>query len=152
MLDGDKRQGGARTGSLLISSFFVVAGIVVLWDTQSYSDSDSQVFPQTVAIVLIICATISLLTSWLKGESEGGFGEGIWWRRVLLVASLLLACFLMPYIGFLLAGIVAFAGGLIAAMHDRWTITKALLYGGSGLVVMTAFYTLFRYVLLVPLP
>ncbi len=141
-----------KTGSLLISAFFVFAGIVTLWDTQNYTDSDSQVFPQTVSIVLIVCATISLVMTLLKGEEDSGFGDGIWWRRALLIASLLIACFLMPYVGFLLSGIVAFAGGLIAAMHDRWSGKTGLIYGLSGLVVMSAFYALFRYVLLVPLP
>jgi len=141
-----------KIGSLIISTFFVFAGIVTLWDTQKYSDADSQVFPQTVAIILIICATLSLLQTLLQEEVGLGFGTGIWWRRVLLVLALLAACFLMPYIGFLLAGSVAFAGGLIAAMHDRWSLSTAAIFSLSGLVVMSAFYSLFRYVLLVPLP
>lgn len=142
----------SKTGSLLISAFFVFAGIVTLWDAQSYTDIDSQVFPQTVAIVLIICASISFVTAFIQGDESEGFGTGTWWRRVLLIVSMLIACTAMPYIGFLLAGIVSFIGGLIAAMHDKWTIKSALIYGLSGLVIMSAFYTLFRFVLLVPLP
>lgn len=141
-----------KTGSLLISAFFVIAGIITLWDTQKYTDADSQVFPQAVAIVLIICATLTIVVTLLRNDDTGGFGNGIWWRRCLLVASLLLACFLMPHVGFLLSGAVAFAGGLIAAMHDRWTLKNGLTYSLSGLVVMSAFYSLFKYALLVPLP
>lgn len=141
-----------RTGSLVLSAFFVLAGVVTLWDTQSYSDADSQVFPQAVAIAMIVFAGMTLVMTFLRGGDGGGFGEGIWWRRVLLIVSLFAACFLMPIVGFLVAGTVAFAGGMIAAMHDDWTPKAAILYSLSGLAVMSAFYVLFRYVLLVPLP
>lgn len=142
----------SKIGSLLISAFFVCAGVITLWDTQKYTDIDSQVFPRTVAIVLVICALIAFITTMIKGDESEGFGQGTWWRRLLLVASLLIACALMPQIGFLWAGIVSFVGGLIAAMHDKWTVKAALIYGLSGLVIMSAFYALFKFVLLVPLP
>ncbi|MEN0041504.1 MAG: tripartite tricarboxylate transporter TctB family protein [Pseudomonadota bacterium] len=153
MSDASKSgPGSGKLGTLIASAFFIFAGVVTLWDTQSYTDRDSQVFPQTVAIVLIICATCALVMTLLKGDESQGFSTGVWWRRVLLVMSLLVACFAMPYVGFLAAGVLAFVGGLIAAMHDRWTAKAALIYGLSELAVMTAFYTVFRYVLLVPLP
>lgn len=142
----------SKIGSLLISAFFVFAGVITLWDTQKYTDIDSQVFPRTVAIVLVICALIAFITTMIKGDESEGFGQGTWWRRLLLVASLLVACALMPQIGFLWAGIVSFVGGLIAAMHDKWAVKAALIYGLSGLVIMSAFYALFKFVLLVPLP
>ena len=139
-------------GSLIVSALFIVAGLVTLYDTTSYSDVDSKVFPRAVAIILIICAAISLITTFLKSSSEEGFGQGIWWRRVLLIITMLLACFAMPYVGFLAAGAIAFCGGLIAAMHDNWSGRTMLLYGGIGVLIMVVFYTLFRYLLHVPLP
>ncbi len=145
-----KSQG--QIGSLLTSAFFVLAGVVTLYDTTGYSDRDSQVFPQTVAILLIITAGLSFIFRFLKPSDEGGFGTGVWWRRCLLIATMLLACFAMPYVGFLPAGAVAFAGGLIAAMHDDWSKSTILLYWGSGALIMVAFYALFKFVLLVPLP
>ena len=54
-----KSQG--QFGSLLVSILFIVVGLITLYDTTSYSDRDSQVFPQTVAIILIITAGISLV-------------------------------------------------------------------------------------------
>ncbi|MEP1425111.1 MAG: tripartite tricarboxylate transporter TctB family protein [Paracoccaceae bacterium] len=145
-----KSQG--QIGSLLTSAFFVVAGVVTLYDTTGYTDRDSQVFPMTVAILLIITAGISFITRFLKPSDEGGFGTGIWWRRVLLIVTMLLACFAMPHVGFLPAGAIAFAGGLIAAMHDDWSKSTILLYWGAGAVIMLAFFALFKFVLLVPLP
>lgn len=145
-----KSQG--QIGSLLTSAFFVLAGVVTLYDTTGYSDRDSQVFPQTVAIILILTAGISFIARFLRPSDEGGFGTGVWWRRCLLIVTMLLSCLAMPYVGFLPAGAIAFAGGLIAAMHDNWSKSTALLYWGAGAVIMVAFFALFKFVLLVPLP
>ncbi len=141
-----------QMGSLIISAMFVLAGVVTLYDTLSYTDRDSKVFPQTVAIILIICASVSFIMRFIKPTDEGGFGQGIWWRRVLLISTMVLTCIAMPYVGFLPAGVIAFAGGLIAAMHDRWSLSNILLYWGSGGFIMVLFYTLFKFVLHVPLP
>ncbi len=139
-------------GALLASGFFVAAGFVTLYDASRYTDIDSKVFPQTIAIVMIIAATISFITSFLRPSGESGFGEGTWWRRLLLVATMLIASAVMPMVGFLPAGAIAFVGGLIAAMHDRWTRNNFILYWGAGAVIMGAFYSLFKFALLVPLP
>lgn len=145
-----KSQG--HIGSMIVSALFVLVGIVTLYDTTSYTDRDSQVFPQTVAIILIITAAISFITRFLKPTDDGGFGRGIWWRRVFLIITMFLTCFAIPIVGFLAAGVIAFAGGLIAAMHDKWTAKTAVLYWGSGAVIMVAFFTLFKFILHVPLP
>lgn len=141
-----------QLGSLLVSAFFMLAGVVTLYDTTGYTDRDSQVFPQTVAIILLVTATISFVTRLLRPTSEGGFGTGIWWRRLLLLGALFLTCFLIPKIGFLAAGLIAFSGGLCAAMHDRWTKKNVILYFGSGATLIVGFYALFKFALYVPLP
>lgn len=141
-----------QIGSLIVSAVFVLVGFVTLYDTTSYTDRDSQVFPQTVAIILIISAGISFVTRFLKPSDEGGFGRGIWWRRVLLIVAMFITCIAMPIIGFLASGAIAFVGGLIAAMHDKWDGRTIMLYCGSGAIVMIAFYSLFKFFLHVPLP
>ena len=145
-------KSGGQIGSLLASLFFICAGLITLYDTTSYTDRDSQVFPQTVAIILVVTATVSFIARFLKPSDEGGFGTGIWWRRVLLIMAMFLMCFLIPKIGFLPAGAVAFSGGLIAAMHECWRAKTLILYPVSGAVVITASYVLFKFVLYVPLP
>mgnify|MGYP001363101538 CR=1 FL=1 len=81
MQENHKIIGEGQIGSLLVSLFFIFAGLVTLYDTTAYTDRDSQVFPQTVAIILVVTATISLIARFLKPSLEGGFGTGIWWRR-----------------------------------------------------------------------
>lgn len=141
-----------QLGSLIISALFVVAGVVTLYDTLGYTDRDSQVFPQTVAIILIVCAAFTFIVRFLNPSDEGGFGRGSWWRRILLIVTMFLTCIAMPIAGFLPAGVIAFAGGLIAAMHNRWSVSNVFIYWGAGAVIMVAFYTLFKFVLHVPLP
>ena len=146
----DETQGSI--GSFIVSAFFIIVGIVTLYDTMSYSDIDSKVFPRASAIVLIICASASLIYGFIKPTAEEGFGHGSWWRRALLVFTMLMSCLAMPYMGFLAASVIAFIGGLIAAMHDQWTKKKLFIYWGSGALIMIAFYVLFKIVLQVPLP
>ncbi len=141
-----------QIGSLLISSFFVLTGVIALWDTTNYTDRDSQVFPQTVAVILIVTALASVVMRLVRPSNRGGFGEGIWWRRILIVAAMFGTAFAIPVIGFLGAGMLTFAGGLVAAMHDRWTARTAGLYLGSAMLIMIGFFSLFKYVLHVPLP
>lgn len=152
MTQASESKSQGQLGSLLVSSLLILVGVLTLWDSGSYTDRDSQVFPQTVAIILIVTASISLVMRLLKPSTEGGFGDGIWWRRVTLILTMFLTCFLMTKIGFVLAATFAFAGGLISAMHDRWTLTKIILYASSGMLIMLAFYALFKFVLYVPLP
>jgi len=104
------------------------------------------------AVILIICAATSFVTRFLKPSNEDGFKDGSWIRRALLIVTMFLTCFAMPIVGFLPAASVAFVGGLLAAMHDRWTIVNVLLYWISGAIVIVAFFALFKFVLHVPLP
>jgi putative tricarboxylic transport membrane protein len=139
-------------GSLLASTFFVLLGVIIIYDTTSYSDFDSKVFPRACAVVLIVFSILAIARDFFKQTSSEGFGRGSWWRRILLVVTMLIACFVMPYVSFLPAGAIAFVGGLIAAMHDQWSKRTLALYWGSGLIIIIAFYVIFRHVLHVPLP
>ncbi|MGQ7844330.1 tripartite tricarboxylate transporter TctB family protein [Granulosicoccus sp. 3-233] len=146
------KEATGRLGSLIVSAFFVIAGVVTLYDTLSYSDMDSKVFPRAAAIVLIVCAMLSIVGNLLRPVSEPGFGQGAWWRRILLVLSMLAACLAMPLVGFLPAGFIAFGGSLFASMHERWSARAAIVFLLSSLMIMVGFYALFRFVLHVPLP
>lgn len=138
-------------GSIVIALFFVFVAVITLYDTTQYSDTDSKVFPRACAIVLLIFSLLTVIWELIKPSKVDGFGEGHWWRRVFLVVTMLIACIAMPYITFVPAGGIAFVGGLIAAMHDRWSPRTFVVYWGSGLVIIVTFYSIFKYVLHVPL-
>lgn len=139
-------------GTLVIAGLFVAIGVITLYDTTTYSDLDAKVFPRAAAIVLIMSSFIIIVANVLRPMNEIGFGQGAWWRRILLVVCLLLAGFIMPLTGFLPAASIAFIGAMVAAMHEQWTAPTVARYTGSGLVIMIGFYALFRFVLNVPLP
>jgi hypothetical protein len=143
---------GSNVRSLIVPMFVIPAGFLTLYDSQSYTDADSSVLPQAAGISLILCASVSTIQNLIRPMANEGFGRGNWWRRLLLVTTMLLTCIAMPYIGFLLAAIIAFVGSIITAMHYRWSLKALIVYLGSGALIMTIFYMLFRYVLYIPLP
>lgn len=152
MTETTSNPGKKDIGTLLIAAVFVGLGLITLYDVTGYSDSDSIVFPTFVAYALIFCSILVIIYSWLKPNPENGFGSGDWWRRLLLVASMIAACLMMPYAGFLPATTVAFAGSLIAARHEGWDVRNGIVFALSGAMIMGAFYALFRFALGVPLP
>ena len=152
MTDATPRSGRKDVGTLAIASLFISIGLITLYDVTTYSDSDSVVFPTFVAYALIFCSVLVIIYSWLRPNQQNGFGSGDWWRRLLLVATMLGACLVMPFTGFLPATAIAFAGGLIAARHEGWDTRSALVFATSGVFIMAGFYSLFRFALGVPLP
>ncbi len=139
-------------GTLLIAAFFVFVAIMTIYDTTTYSDIDSKVFPRSSAIGLLVLSVATIIWTLLKPSRDEGFGHGSWWRRIMLILTMLLACILMPYLSFLPAGGVAFIGGLIAAMHDRWSMKTLVVYWLVGAAIVSAFYVIFKFALHVPLP
>lgn len=140
------------TGSLVISLLLVVAGLVTLFDTTSYADTDSQIFPRAAAVMLILSAGASAAVWFIRPQRSDGFGAGDWWRRLVLVGSMLLAALAMPYTGFLATSLLVFAGGLVSGMHERWGRRELILYPIISAIIAVAFYVLFKYALYVPLP
>lgn len=139
-------------GSLVVALVFVLIGVVVLYDTTGYADMDSKIFPRAAAIVLILTAGTACILWLLRPTPVQGFGDGRWWRRIVLVGAMLAAALLMPWIGFLAAGMLVFAGGLMAGMEDRWSLRSLSLYGLCSVVIVVAVHALFKYALYVPLP
>lgn len=140
-------------GSLLVSLLFVTIGVITLRDTAGYMDVDSKIFPRAAGIVLVITAGFAaLLSLWRPAAVDEGVRGFHWWRPLLLLAAMLGAALLMPRLGFLPSGALVFAGGLLAGMENRWSARVLVFYGLSSLVVVTAFYALFKYALYVPLP
>ncbi|WP_417417069.1 tripartite tricarboxylate transporter TctB family protein [Hoeflea sp.] len=152
MTESSSRSGRKDIGTLIVASLFIGLGLVTLYDVTTYSDRDSVVFPSFVAYALIFCSVLVIIASWLRPSQHNGFGSGDWWRRLLLVATMLAGCFVMPLIGFLPATAIAFAGGLVAARHEGWDARSAIVFAASGVFIMAGFYALFRFALGVPLP
>jgi hypothetical protein len=91
MTDSSSNPARKDVGTLIVAGLFVALGLITLNDVTGYSDTDSIVFPSFVAYALIFMSVLVIIYSWLKPNPDNGFGQGNWWRRLLLVASMIAA-------------------------------------------------------------
>ena len=154
MTSSQKANITGDTGGTVICCIFIILAAVSLWDTTSMLDSDSFVFPRAIAISLIILS-ISLIvwnmthpdvTQQQRPQNESTV------RRTLLIALMLVSCFSMPWLGFLISGIITFLLLMVVAMYHEWDTRKRIIYPLIAVAIVVGFYTLFSKVLLVPLP
>jgi len=152
--DSDAKQRPRDVPGMLMAVVFILVAAFALWDTTNMADSDSYVFPSAVAIAMIVFS-IALIV-WNLIYPSGGNGETMPGastpRRVALVAAMLISTALMPYLGFLISGVAAFAAIMLVAMYDPWTPYRKIVYPLVCVGVVVGFYTMFAKVLLVPLP
>ena len=142
--------------SPIMAAIFIAIGVIVIWDTTTYTDADSYVFPRTIAIVMIglaVLLTIQWFLGWKPSADDPGASvDKSIPRRVLLVVAMIGAALAMPYLGFLIAGLIAFAAIMLIAMYDPWTPYRLAVYPVAGAIIVIGFYMLFSHVLQVPLP
>ncbi len=110
-------------GGAIVAVVLIVFGALAIYDTTTYADPDSAVFPRTVSIAMILAAA-SYLIMWLTGHAGPADvnPSGSWPRRIAFVVVMLLTVFAMPWVGFLLSALVSFAVLTVIAMYDRWTL------------------------------
>lgn len=140
-------------GIILAAIFILIAGIF-LNESRQLVDSDSYVFPLAICIVMIVLCIGFIVWNLLKPhpDKEATLVPGSTSRRVGLVAMMLASAFIMPYVGFLPAGIGVFALLMVLAMFEPWTLRRALTYALVCVATVTGFYVIFDIVFLVPLP
>jgi putative tricarboxylic transport membrane protein len=139
---------------MVACAVFILLAVLALWDTTSMTDSDSYVFPRTVALAMIVfcLAYMGWQLLWPKPPEAGTAPPGSTPRRVGLVLAMLGAAALMPWLGFVICGVVAFGSIMALAMYEAWTPRRLLVYALVGVAVVVGFYFLFAKLLLVPLP
>lgn len=143
-------------GGILVAVALVLAACVALWDTTNMTDADSFVFPRAVAVAMICFCIVFIILQLTKPSigrnDEAGITGGSNIRRIGLVTAMIGSALLMPWLGFLVSGALAFGSIMLLAMHDAWTPVRRLMYPLVGLAVVVGFYFLFAELLLVPLP
>jgi len=149
-----RNDGNRDLGGMVIAAIFVLVGAVSIWDTTTMVDSDSFVFPRTVAIFLIGFSLFYIVWNFVKPPKgqKAAAQAGSAFRRVGLVVSMVVSALIMPYTGFMVAGIFAFATIMVFAMYEQWTSRRLVLYPIICVAVVSGFYVLFAKALLVPLP
>jgi hypothetical protein len=154
LTDSDEKQRPRDVPGMLMAVVFIFVAAFALWDTTNMADADSYVFPSAVAIAMIVFSIALIVWNLIypsgsNGESMPGASTS---RRVALVAAMLISTALMPYLGFLISGVAAFAAIMLVAMYDPWTRYRKVVYPLVCVGVVVGFYTMFAKVLLVPLP
>jgi hypothetical protein len=154
MTSSQKFRATGDTGGTVVCCIFIILAAVSLWDTTHMLDSDSYVFPRAIAISLIVFS-ISLIAWNLAhpdiAQQQRPQNESTV-RRTLLIGLMLLSCFSMPWLGFLISGILTFVLLMVVAMYHEWDAKKRIVYPLIAVAIVVGFYTLFSRVLLVPLP
>lgn len=140
--------------SIGMAVLFIVVGLFVLYDTTTYQDLDSSVFPRTVALLMIVFSVVLIVWNLLKPQvAEAAEGEGgSTVRRVVLVLVMIAASAAMPYIGLLLSALISFGVLMAVAMFEPWTRTRLIVYPLSAVVLVVGFHWLFGDLFQVPLP
>jgi hypothetical protein len=154
MTNSKQAKVSGDTGGTVICCLFIILAAVSLWDTTSMLDSDSYVFPRAIAISLIVfCISLIVwnLTHPDVAEQQRPQNESTV-RRTMLIAMMLVSCFSMPWLGFLISGIITFILLMMIAMYHEWDAKKRIIYPIIAVAIVVGFYTLFSKVLQVPLP
>lgn len=133
------------------SALFIVVGILAVWGARKFSPMGS-VFPVTIAAAMIVFATAYIVMALLRPVATVTTAAGSTWRRSALVAVLLAWSFLFEHVGFLVTSVAAFTALLVIANYDRWTPRMAATYAVAGALVLGGLYSVFFFVLEVPLP
>lgn len=144
---------GRDFGSPIAAALILIGAVVVLREATTYVDFDSAVFPRSVAILMIALCLLYIIL-WLIGFYRSAEVEepGSWPRRIGLVLIMLASVLLMPWSGFLLSSLIAFALLTLLAMYEPWTMLRTISYSLVGLAIVIGFYVLFAQFLHVPLP
>ncbi|THB76153.1 MAG: tripartite tricarboxylate transporter TctB family protein [Desulfobulbaceae bacterium] len=142
------------TGGMVMACVFILIASISLWDTTNMMDSDSYVFPRAIAIAMIVMSLFLIIWNIVRpaGFMQEEHQKGSAARRIFLVAVMLLSCLVMPWLGFLISGIVTFGLLMLVSMYDPWTRGRKIVYPLVAGVIVVGFYTLFSKLLLVPLP
>ncbi len=138
----------------LMAVIMILVCAVGWWDTTAMEDPDSYVFPRAVMVAMVTFSLTLIVYNLVRsGKSrENGGHNGSNLRRALLVLVMLTGAGLMPYLGFILSGLVVFAALTGVAMYDPWTRFRMTVYPLSGIAIVIGFYSLFAKLLMVPLP
>ena len=153
-------KGTRDIGGMVCCALFILVGVVAIYETTTMIDADSFVFPRTVAIAMIVFSLIYIVWNLMRPpavvgvslESQAVELGGSTPRRISLVLAMLGSALIMPWVGFYIAGMFAFASMMTVAMYDRWTRFRLIVYPLILLAVVSGFHLLFGQVLKVPLP
>jgi hypothetical protein len=141
---------------MVVAAILIFVAVVAIWDTTDMTDSDSFIFPRAIAVSMISFCILFIVQQMISPSigknDEAGVQGGSTPRRIGLVSVMVISSLLMPWLGFLISGVLAFSSIMMLAMFDEWTLSRRLIFSLSGIAIVVGFYIVFAQLLLVPLP
>ncbi len=110
------------------------------------------VFPRTVAGLMIAFALLHIVLVLRRPVPQPRAAPSSTPRRVGAMVVMLAWAFALQPVGFLFSSVCASVALLLLAQYDRWTARTASMYALATAAVIGGLYSLFRFVLQVPLP
>ncbi len=151
-----EKQTKADLSGMIVAALLIVIAAVALWDTTDMTDPDSFVFPRAIAVAMIafciLFIVLQMISPSIGKNDESGVNGGSTTRRIGLVSAMVISSLLMPWLGFLVSGVLAFGTIMLLAMYDEWTVSRRFAFPLIGIVIVAGFYFMFAELLLVPLP
>lgn len=125
---------------------------VVLWETKDLNKMSAD-FPKTIGYILLLLSIYYLIVSLMKPNFEKVFASINKTRIAFMCLGMVIYAFFIWLIGFLLASLLfmSFFVWYLQGPQDNQK-RRVLLAGISSLIVISGFYSLFKYVFAVPLP
>ena len=139
----------------IIGGFAVLLLCLVFWMQRNYSSEYGGIFPDAVMTVLALLSLVLIARGILWRRRETGWhGEGRLEFGDLARAVVLLVAWVasLPFLGYLVGGIVFFALIALLMRTERPTWKGALLDVAVAVGVVGVFYLAFTEVLYVKLP
>jgi hypothetical protein len=138
----------------LVTGVVLLALVATFWVQRDYRAAYGGVLPDTVMVLLAVMGLTLAVRGFLARRSVAEETEaGLPWRALLRAVGLLAAWVLsLPYLGYLVGGIVFFTLMALLMRTERLTWRGALLDLAVACAVVGAFYLLFTQVLYVRLP
>jgi hypothetical protein len=135
-------------------SALILAVAAVFWSQRSYTAEHGGTFADPVIIMLAILGLALLVFGLLRRPVGHGTEEERMPLRGLLIAVVLLAGWVavLPWLGYLVGGIVFFVLMAVLMRTGRPTVRGVLMDVVVAAVVVGAFYLVFTEVLYVRLP
>lgn len=156
MTENQQHNKQTDVGGMVVAAIMIIVGGIAIWDTTNMSDPDSFVFPRAIAIAMMLLSALFILRQLIipsiGDNSEAGIVGGSNLRRGGLVIAMIGSALVMPWVGFMISGLIAFGCIMLLAMYDRWTSRRRIVFPLVGVIIVVGFYLMFAELLSVPLP
>ncbi|EAZ98082.1 tripartite tricarboxylate transporter permease [Marinobacter sp. ELB17] len=144
---------GLDAGAILLAVLFAALGIMAYVATDAMSPMGA-VFPATISVLLVVFSIgLVIFVLLRKGNpSDKGDPAASTTRRILLTIIFGLWVFLIPVLGFFVAGLAAFGTMMVLAEHESRPAKTWLIRTITAVAVVAGFWWMMADVLLLRMP